>query len=112
MMFAIPNAGMRTRKSRGMLLAEGLKNGLPDIYVDIAVNPFHGLRLELKRSTETLRAVRENQWSWIEKYNSQGFKAGAVIGYRACIYSICDYLSLPCRFKPSSTTNLASSPIN
>ncbi|MGI6905759.1 VRR-NUC domain-containing protein [Leclercia adecarboxylata] len=45
---AIPNGGYRPGKTAGMMTASGLKNGYPDVMVDMPRGVYHGCRLELK----------------------------------------------------------------
>lgn len=45
---AIPNGGYRPKKTAGMMTASGLKNGYPDVMVDMPRGVYHGCRLELK----------------------------------------------------------------
>jgi len=103
MMFAIPNAGKRSQKVAGQFLAEGLKKGVPDIFVDIAIDPYHGLRVELKRSTVTVSNVSDEQWEWLDKYEARGYKAGVAIGYRECIDLICGYFGITSKLKKIAT---------
>ena len=99
MMFAIPNAGKRSQQASGKFLAEGLKKGIPDIFVDIAVEPYHGLRVELKRSKARLSNVSAEQKDWIDKYNKHDFLAVVAFGYRECIELICKYFGVECKLK-------------
>ena len=98
-MLAVPNAGKRTKRERGHLLAEGLKKGVPDLFVEKAVGNYHGLRIELKKSLGRKGDVSEAQWGWLKKYDDEGFKACVAIGYRECIALICAYVEVKCRFK-------------
>lgn len=97
-MLAVPNAGKRTKRERGNLLSEGLKKGVPDIFVEKAKGSYHGLRIELKKSLGSTNDVTPGQWGWLEKYEQEGFQACVAIGYRECIVLICQYFDVPCRF--------------
>lgn len=48
LMFAIPNGGARDAITGAMLKAEGVKPGVPDIFLPVPVNGFHGLFVEMK----------------------------------------------------------------
>lgn len=58
---AIPNGGSRgdTAKSRAIrgatMKAEGVRDGVPDVFLPVAVYPYHGLYIEMKTTTGTLR---------------------------------------------------------
>jgi hypothetical protein len=49
LMFAIPNGGMRDKVTAANLKAEGVKTGVPDVMLPVAVNGKHGLFIEMKR---------------------------------------------------------------
>jgi len=48
-MFAIPNGGLRQPATAMKLKAEGVKSGVPDIFLPVARSGYHGLFIELKR---------------------------------------------------------------
>jgi len=92
MMFAVPNAGKRAMVERGMLTSQGLRKGVPDIYMDIPTKIYHGLRIELKKTGATNSALSEEQIHWITKYTQLGFSAHAAFGYKQAIDLIYSYL--------------------
>jgi len=51
LMHAIPNGGLRDKITAGRLKAEGVKRGIPDIFLPWPVNGWHGLYIEMKRPT-------------------------------------------------------------
>ena len=46
---AIPNGGERNIAVASRLKAEGVKSGVADVFVPVAVQPWHGLYLEFKK---------------------------------------------------------------
>lgn len=46
--FAIPNGGHRNKATAGKLKAEGVKAGVPDLFLPVARHGYHGLFVELK----------------------------------------------------------------
>jgi hypothetical protein len=84
LMFAIPNAGGYTggfkqnvRRVQAMK-NEGLKKGVPDIFLPVARNGYRGLFLELK--TETGKLSKDQRW-WIDRLREQGYYAVWCRGY-------------------------------
>lgn len=51
--FAIPNGGKRDKIAAGKLKAEGVKPGVPDIFVPITTPKYAGLFIEMKRDKST-----------------------------------------------------------
>lgn len=49
-----PNGGARSKAEAGILKSMGVKRGIPDLQLAIAVTPFHGLFIEMKSLGETL----------------------------------------------------------
>lgn len=55
-LYAVPNGGYALPGGTGArLVGEGLVGGHPDLNLDVARGPFHGLRIEVKRPGEDLR---------------------------------------------------------
>ena len=51
---AIPNGGARNPATAARLKAEGVRAGIPDIFLPVAVGCYHGLYIELKAETGKL----------------------------------------------------------
>ena len=47
--FAIPNGGHRHKAVGAKLKAEGVRKGVPDLFLPVARGQYHGLFLEMKR---------------------------------------------------------------
>lgn len=48
LIFAIPNGGHRNKATAGRLKAEGVKAGVPDLFLPVPSRGYHGLFIELK----------------------------------------------------------------
>lgn len=57
--YAVPNGGFRTKRTGGVLKAEGVKKGIPDLHCFIAVAPYHSLYIEMKTATGDLTESQE-----------------------------------------------------
>jgi hypothetical protein len=93
MIFAIPNGGWRSQRTASTLKAEGVRAGVPDLFLPIPCNGYHGLFIELK--TPTGRPTPE-QKQWIDALNEQGYKAVICKGLIAAQTEINNYLSQAC----------------
>lgn len=61
-MFAIPNGGKRDKITAANLKAEGVKPGVPDIFLPIPKGPWHGLFIEMKKTKDYV--ISEDQLKW------------------------------------------------
>jgi hypothetical protein len=101
LMFAIPNGGQRNKATAANLVAEGVKNGVPDIFLPVpslrwgldqyvkqerhlSRNWFTGMFIEMKRPSERLKrsaieskwdtgGVKPNQAKWLTLLELQGY---------------------------------------
>ena len=86
LMFAIPNGGSRgdsalSRQIRGnQLKAEGVRSGVPDIFLPLGKRGYNGLFIELKRADKGNSRVSENQDDFIPRLREQGFCAEGCYG--------------------------------
>lgn len=102
MLFAIANGGERNRIVAARLSAEGVRSGVPDIYLPVpaykfekgpydvtgymsVIDVYHGLFIEMKRPSERYKAkapkdkwdtggVKDNQKIWLTRLEQQGYK--------------------------------------
>ena len=79
LMFHIPNGGKRSKSEAGRFRAEGVKAGVPDIFLPVAKGTCHGLFIEMKRAKGG--KVSENQSEWIADLKSQGYGAYVCHGW-------------------------------
>ena len=89
LMFAIPNGGSRNKIEAKHLKEQGVKAGVPDIFLPIAKNGYHGLFLELKVEKNKLS---KQQYEWIENLKKQGYKADVAYGIDEAIKVLMEYI--------------------
>jgi hypothetical protein len=89
LLMAIPNGAARPG-SVGSLVAQGLRAGVPDLFLPTPSGKFHGLWLELKRRSGG-RLSRE-QKEWIERLRHQGYAAEVAKGWEEGKDIILSYL--------------------
>lgn len=91
-LYAIPNGGARSKKTAGMLKAEGVRKGILDIGLDLPRGPYHGFRLELKPRG---RKPTPEQLEEIAALTADGYYAGWCIGWERARDHVLTYLSFP-----------------
>jgi hypothetical protein len=89
--FHIPNGGRRDLREACRLKAEGVRPGIPDLFLSVPRGTHHGLYIELKAEKGV---VTKNQKEMIKLLNSQGYKAEVCYGWWEATYVITQYLEL------------------
>lgn len=90
LMHAIPNGGKRDIRTAAMLKAEGVKPGVPDIFLPLPRGGCHGLYIELKRRKGG--TVSKEQASWMEALSAKGYRCAVCHGWEMARDEILDYL--------------------
>lgn len=91
LMYAIPNGGKRDIRTAAMLKAEGVKPGVPDIFLPVPRGGKHGLYIELKRRKGG--TVSKAQESWIRALTEQGYWCTVCHGWEAARDEILRYMA-------------------
>jgi len=91
-----------TPATAGKMKAEGMKAGVPDIFLDVPRRGFNGLRIELKvpeqRNTKGTIAkskgvLSAEQKEWLAHYTASGFCAHVCYGWEDTVRVIESYLN-------------------
>ena len=90
LLFHIPNGGGRSKAEAGRFKAEGVKAGVPDLFLPVPRGEFHGLFIEMKRIAGG--RVSDEQKDWIRMLREQGFRVEVCKGWQAAAEVIADYL--------------------
>lgn len=90
MLYHVPNGGSRNTVEAARLKAQGVKAGVPDIWLPVARGRYHGLVIELKR-VKGGRTSRE-QVQWITSLNAHGYRATVCHGWLEAKAEIESYL--------------------
>ena len=89
LLFHIPNGGARSKATAGKLKAEGVKTGVPDLFLPVARGGFYGLFIEMKIKPNK---TTENQDKWIAALKEQGYAVEVCYGWRAASQVLEAYL--------------------
>ena len=91
LLHAIPNGGHRNVVVAKRLKDEGVKPGVPDLFLPVARGGSHGLYVEMKRIKGG--RVSEVQKDWIRALMAQGYKVEVAKGAVDAFGVIKDYIS-------------------
>ncbi len=90
--FAVPNGAYKSIASAAKFKREGLRAGIPDLFLDVSRDSWHGLRIELKRTRGG--TVSPEQKDWGKFYAEQGYYWCVCKGADEAIKVIKEYLEL------------------
>jgi hypothetical protein len=63
LMFAIPNGGERNKIVAARMTAEGVRQGIPDTFLPVALSGYHGLFIEMKRPSARYKSkAPKDKW--------------------------------------------------
>jgi len=91
MLFAVPNGGKRHVKTAITLKAEGVKAGVPDVWLPVPSRIYHGMVIEMKFGKNT---VTEEQKAWLLNLENHGWFTAVCYSWEAAAIEICLYLDL------------------
>lgn len=89
LLFAVPNGGMRGWKAAKRLKAEGVRPGVPDLFLPVPRRAYHGLFIEMK-ATDGRTSPEQNRW--LKALHDQGYCVNVSFGHRQAIEAIMAYL--------------------
>lgn len=91
MLYAIPNGGSRHPAEAANLKRQGVKAGVPDLFLSVARGGYHGLYIEMKRRGEK---PRSEQVDWLTALTEQGYYTTVCYGADMAIATLTRYLSM------------------
>jgi len=89
LLFAIPNGGHRHPAVAGKLKAEGVRAGVPDLFLPVARGGCHGLFIEMKAGKNK---PTDGQLAWLDELRSQGYHCAICHGAEEAIDTIQEYM--------------------
>lgn len=90
LMFHIPNGGKRNKATAARLKREGVKAGVPDVFLPVPRGRYHGLFIEMKR--EKGGRLSQEQKRWLEELSKMGYKAEVCRGWEEAAKTVTGYL--------------------
>jgi hypothetical protein len=95
LLHAIPSGGHRHKRVGQYMKAEGVKRGVPDLFLPVPRQGYHGMYIEMKMPKK--RPTLE-QREWLVALVEQGYRVELAVGSDMAIDALCSYLSLKRRF--------------
>jgi len=92
-MFAIPNGGDRHIVVAAKLKAEGVRKGVPDIFLPVARLDYHGMFIEMKRLERG--RLSADQRLRLNQLHEDGYYCVVAYGWVHAVNVICVYLGIP-----------------
>lgn len=89
-LFAIPNGDMRKITVAMRLQAEGVRKGVPDLFLPIPKGGFHGLFIELKKAGG---CPSPEQWERMERMHLAGYMVRVVNSLGVAMEILTGYLN-------------------
>jgi hypothetical protein len=95
LLFAVPNGGHRHKATAAKMKAEGVKKGVPDVFLPVARDPFIGLWIEMKFG---YNKPTKEQAEWMEALRAQGYRCEVCYRWQDAAAVIADYLGFDLAF--------------
>lgn len=89
-LYHCPNGGSRNPVEAARLKAQGVKAGVPDLFLPVPRVGYHGLYIEMKRQKGG--RVSDDQKDWIAFLTAQGYRTAVCKGAEEAIREITQYL--------------------
>jgi hypothetical protein len=91
-LFHVPNEGDRGDRGHAIAVAQGLRPGVPDLLLPVAIGEYIGLAIELKRADRSNHPTADQRF-WIEGMRRNGWRTEVCYGYDETIAVIEQYLN-------------------
>jgi hypothetical protein len=91
-LFAIPNGGLRNKTTAARLKAEGVKPGVPDLFLSLPSGTYHGLYIEMKRSEGG--KLSPEQKEMLDRFGGVGYMTVVANGADEALDAVKEYLEV------------------
>ena len=89
LLFHVPNGGRRDKVTAARLKAQGVKAGVPDLFLPVSRHGKHGLWIEMK---VTGGRVSSSQCEWLGDLSEQGYECKVCYGWQEAKDALEEYL--------------------
>lgn len=89
MLFAIPNGGYRTKAEASLFKAQGVKAGVPDVFLAYPSGNYAGLFIEMKHGKNKSTPIQED---WQRRLQFAGYQVKVCYGAEEAMHEIIQYL--------------------
>lgn len=86
----IPNGGSRDPREAANLKRQGVKSGVPDLFLPVPRRGFHGFYIEMKYGKNT---PTENQKNWLSALKQQGYATAVCYSWEDASNLLIKYLN-------------------
>lgn len=93
LLFAIPNGGARSAATGATLKAEGVRPGIPDLFLAVPSKDYRGLFVEMKKKRGGRVSDAQKQMS--TELERSGYCVKVCCGFDEARPIICEYLDCP-----------------
>lgn len=112
-MFAIPNGGQRTQSNAANLKAEGVRSGVPDVFLAAARHGWFGLFIEMKKPPQPGKkpgVISDAQEKWSQRLRNAGYGVAFCDSFAQARAVVMEYLDGPCTIFGTTAANPAILP--
>lgn len=91
LLYHVPNGGSRDRREAANLKAQGVKAGVPDLFLPVAKAGKYGLYIEMKWGKN--KTTEKQDW-WIKQLREQGYAVEICRGADEAMDVIAEYMGI------------------
>lgn len=91
LMYHIPNGGSRNKIEAYNLKLQGVKAGVPDVFLPVPCGKYHGLYIEMKYDKNK---PTEKQTKYLKALSEQGYGVAVCYTWEDAAKAICKYLGI------------------
>lgn len=91
LIYHIPNGGSRNELEAANLKRQGVKAGVPDLALPVALKGYNGLYIEMKFGKN--KTTEKQNW-WLEQLTKQGYKTAVCYGADEAITTLKEYIGI------------------